>query len=224
MFDIQRVLGFNKLFKDFNSQEISWFLVTSQYQITNFSQGQFIAIEGEPLTKIGLVLDGKIEIQKNYPSGKKVVINQLTKGDVFGEVIIFSTKKVFPSSIVSVCQTKIMLVNKMNIMKICFQNEKFLRNLLQLLSEKILILDERLQFLAGETIRHKICLYLLECFREQKTFRIQVTNTREKMAEQFGVTRPSLSRELNRMAREKMIELDKHMIVIRDLSRLENFL
>ena len=63
-----------------------------------------------------------------------------------------------------------MLFDKINIMKICFQNEKFLRNLLQLLSEKILILDYRLRFLTGETIRQKICLYLLEQYQEQKNY------------------------------------------------------
>ena len=224
MFDIQQALSLNKLFKDFNSQEINRFLVSSQYQIMNYSPEQVVAIEGETLTKIGLILDGKVEVQKNYPSGKKVVIEQLGTGDVFGEVIIFSHKKVFPSTIVATLDSKIMLVPKSNLLKICFQNEKFLSNLLQLLSEKILMLNGRLQFLAGETIRQKICLYLLERYREQGATRVLITDSREKMAEQFGITRPSLSRELSRMAREGLIDLHKHMVIIKDLSGLENFL
>lgn len=224
MFNIQQALSLNKLFKDFNSQEINRFLVSAQYLTTDYSPEQVIAIEGETLTKIGLILDGKVEVQKNYPSGKKVVIEQLGSGDVFGEVIIFSHKKVFPSTIVASRNSKIMFVPKSNLLKICFQNEKFLSNLLQLLSEKILMLNGRLQFLAGESIRQKICLYLLERYHEQGTTSILISDTREKMAEQFGVTRPSLSRELSRMAREGLIELHKHIIIIKDLAGLENFL
>jgi CRP-like cAMP-binding protein len=221
MYDIKHALGFNKLFKDFNNKELINFLVNTQYQIKDYSAGQVIALEGDPLTKIGLILDGNAEIQKSLPSGKKIIINQLTTGDIFGEVIIFSNKKTFPSMIVAVHNTKIIFFDKINIMKICFQNEKFLRNLLQLLSEKILILDYHLRFLTGETIRQKICLYLLEQYQEQKNLCIHLTDTRETLAKQFGVTRPSLSRELHRMKREGLINLYKNIITISNLSLIE---
>ena len=224
MFNIQHALNINKLFKDFNNQEINQFLISSQYRTIDYQSGQVIAIEGEPLTEIGLVLDGIVEIQKNYSSGKTVVINQLGIGNIFGEVAIFSSKKVYPSTISSATKSKIMFVNKINVLKICLQNKKLLKNLLQLLSEKILILDQRLKFLSGETIRQKICLYLLEHYREQQALKIHIALSREKMAEQFGVTRPSLSRELNKMKLEGLIDLDKHTITIKALSALENVL
>jgi len=195
MFNIQHALNINKLFKDFNSQEINQFLVSSQYRTIDYQSEQVITIEGEPLIEIGLVLDGVIEVQKNYPSGKMVVIRT---------------------------NSKIMFVSKENILKICLQNDKFLKNLLQLLSDKILILDHRLHILSGETIRQKICFYLLERYWEQNTLTIPVNLSRQKMAEQFGITRPSLSRELSRMKREGFIDLDKHTIIIKDLSGLEN--
>jgi CRP-like cAMP-binding protein len=222
MFNIQYTLNINKLFKDFNSQEINQFLVSSKYRTIDYQSEQVIAIEGEPLIEIGLVLDGVIEVQKNYPSGKMVVISRFKMGDVFGEVAIFSNKHTYPSTIFSSTNSKIMFVSKENILKICLQNDKFLKNLLQLLSDKILILDHRLHILSGETIRQKICFYLLERYWEQNTLTIPVNLSRQKMAEQFGITRPSLSRELSRMKREGFIDLDKHTIIIKDLSGLEN--
>ncbi len=224
MFNIQHALSINKLFKDFSNQEINYFLISSYYRIVNYQPGQVVAIESEPLTEIGLVLDGIIEIQKDYPSGKKVVINQLKPGDVFGEVAIFSSKKVFPSSIFSTTSSKIMFVSKNRILKFCFQNKKFLHNLLQLLSEKILILNNSLNFLSGKTIRQKISLYLLESYREQKNLNIHMTISREKLAEQFGISRPSLSRELSKMKQEGLINLQKNFIIIKSLSSLKNIL
>ena len=224
MFNIQYALSTNKLFKDFTNQEINHFLISSYYRIVNYQPGQVVAIEGEPLTEIGLVLDGAIEVQKDYSSGKKVVINQLMTGDVFGEVAIFSSKKVFPSSISSTSRSKIMFVNKSRILKFCFQNKKFLSNLLQLLSEKILVLNHRLDFLSCATVRQKISLFLLEQYREQEILQIHIPISREKMAEQFGITRPSLSRELNRMKREGLINLQKNIIIINNLPSLEKIL
>jgi len=209
MFDLRNALNINMLFKDFSNQEINYFLVSSQYKIADYQAGQIIAIEGDSLTKIGLILEGTLEVQKNYPSGKTVTINQLTTGDTFGEVAIFSSKKIFPSTIFSSTDSKIMFVKKDNILRFCFQNEKFFKSLLQLLSEKILILDNRLGLLSRETIRQKISYYLIECYRETQTLQIHTAISREKMAEQFAITRPSLSRELSKMKREGLIDLHK---------------
>lgn len=222
MFDIHKAIRNNKLFKDFNFQEINHFLVSSQFYSTDYHANQVIAIESEPLNRIGLILDGTVEIYKMFPSGKKIVINHLSTGDVFGEVMIFSAQNIFPSTIISESKSKVMFINKANILKICYQNEKFLQNFLQLLSEKILSLDNRLQFLSRDTIRQKICLYLLECYHKQKTNCLFIPISREKMAELFGVTRPSLSRELSKMKEEGLLEIRRHTITLKDLTLLDH--
>ena len=221
MLDIRNALNMNILFKDFSNQEINYFLITSQYKIADYQAGQIIAIEGDPLTKIGLILGGTLEVQKNYPSGKTVTINQLTTGDTFGEVAIFSSKKIYPSTIFSTTDSKIMFVKKDKILRFCFQNDKFFKSLLQLLSEKILILDNRLCLLSRETIRQKICFYLIERYRQEQNLQIHTAISREKMAEQFAITRPSLSRELSKMKREGLIDLHKDTITIKNLNFLE---
>ncbi|MDP0953265.1 helix-turn-helix domain-containing protein, partial [Klebsiella pneumoniae] len=50
---------------------------------------------------------------------------------------------------------------------------------------------------------------------------IHLTDTRETLAEQFGVTRPSLSRELHRMKNEGLINLYKNIITTNNLSLIE---
>ena len=165
-----------------------------------------------------------MEIQKTYPAGKMIVINQISVGGVFGEVAIFSSKKTFPSTVVASLDSKVMFLNKINILQICFQNKKFLTNLLHLLSEKILILDHKLHFLSGETIRQKLCLYLIECYQTQNKLTIQLDISKRKMAEQFGVTRPSLSRELIQMKKEGLIDYVSNQIIIKSLQALESYL
>jgi len=224
MFDIQKALKGNTLFKDFTNQEINSFLVSSRYRTADYKAEQIIAIEGDSLSEIGLILNGLLEVQKHYPSGKTVAINQLQTGKVFGEIIIFSSMKFFPSTILSVTDSKIMFIEKDNILKICYQNEKFLRNLLYLLSEKILLLNNRLKFLSRETIRQKISYYLIDHYRKKNDFTVYTTISREKMAEQFGVTRPSLSRELSRMAQEGLITINRNTITINNLALLEQYL
>ncbi|HZK11568.1 MAG TPA: Crp/Fnr family transcriptional regulator, partial [Atribacterota bacterium] len=162
--------------------------------------------------------------QKTYPSGKIVVVNKIPAGGVFGEVAIFSSKNTFPSTVVASLDTKIMFLAKTDIIEICFQNKKFLNNLLHLLSEKILILDHKLHFLSGENIRQKLCLYLIESYEKQETLTIRLDMSKRKMAEQFGITRPSLSRELMLMKKEGLIDYGNTYIIIQNLQALEHYL
>ena len=224
MFDFKSALPKNSLFADFENQEMTDFIDSSHSKTVQYSIGQIIAIRGEPLNKIGLVLSGEVEIQKSYPSGKIVVVNKIPVGGVFGEVAIFSSKKTFPSTVVASLDSRIMFINKANIIEICFKNRKFLSNLLHLLSEKILILDHKLHFLSGESIRQKLCLYLIEQFEKHKNLTIPLDMPKHKMAEQFGVTRPSLSRELILMKKEGLIDYDTRHIIIQNLHKLENYL
>ncbi|MDD4363123.1 MAG: Crp/Fnr family transcriptional regulator [Atribacterota bacterium] len=221
MFDVQHSLSKNILFKEFTKIEINQFLVYSNYKTIDYQKNQVVALEGDPLTMIGLVLAGTLEIQKHYSSGKKVIIDKISTGDIFGEVSIFSSKNIFPSTITSITDSRIMFVKKNYFVKMCYKNKKFLQNLLQSLSEKILLLDNRLRFLASESIRQKISLYLLEEYKKNNTLRIRIDISREKMAEQFGITRPSLSREISRMKKEGIIQVDKNVILIKNLSCLE---
>jgi len=142
----------------------------------------------------------------------------------FSEVAMFSSKNTFPSTVMASLETKVMFLKKDNILQVCFNNKKFLNNLLHLLSEKILILDHRLHFLSGETIRQKICIYLVESYQNQKTLTIQQNISKRKMAEQFGVTRPSISRELIRMKKQGLIDYNNDQIIIQDLQALEHYL
>lgn len=224
MFDIKRTLSKNKLFTNFENQEITDFIISSHSKTYDYQAGQIMAIRGELLTKIGLVLSGEVEIQKSYPSGKIVVVNKIPAGGVFGEVAIFSSKKTFPSTVVASLDTKIMFLAKTDIIEICFQNKKFLNNLLYLLSEKILILDHKLHFLSGENIRQKLCLYLIESYEKQETLTIRLDMSKRKMAEQFGITRPSLSRELMLMKKEGLIDYGNTYIIIKNLQVLEHYL
>ncbi|HPK87632.1 MAG TPA: hypothetical protein PK267_06380, partial [Atribacterota bacterium] len=63
MFDIKRALSLNKLFKDFHNNEITDFLISSQYQTRDYTASQIIALEGDPLTQIGLLLSGKVSVE-----------------------------------------------------------------------------------------------------------------------------------------------------------------
>ena len=169
-------------------------------------------------------MNGGIEVQKTYPSGKVVTINRLSDGHIFGEVIIFSNKKTYPSTIVSSGDSEILFISQGDIIKLCSSNVTFLNNFMRVLSNRILNLSKILKELSYQTIRQKIASFLLDEYKNQKSLVIKINISRQEMAEQFGTTRPSLSRELINMKDDELIDFDKKTITIIDLEALEETL
>ncbi|MCY6485577.1 Crp/Fnr family transcriptional regulator [Clostridium aestuarii] len=217
-------LKFSKLFNAFTEEQLQQILNNINYKITSFNKDQVIAVEGDPISSIGIVLDGTIEVQKNYPSGKTVTISKIKQGDIFGEVIIFSNKKEYPATIISTDKSKIIFISKNDIMNLCSSNTIFLNKFMGLLSNKILMLNKKLKNLSYQTIREKICSYLIDEYKKQKKLIIKITHSRKAMAELFGITRPSLSRELINMKNDDLIDFNRQTITIKNLETLEDYL
>ncbi|WP_099187880.1 Crp/Fnr family transcriptional regulator [Tepidibacter mesophilus] len=222
MLDLQSTLKLSVLFKNVSDNDLNNILSNINYKIKSFNKNELIAIEGDPLNSIGIVISGNVEIQKIYPSGKTLTISTLSSGNIFGEVIVFSQKNTYPATLLPITSVDIMFISKEDILKICTINPDILKNFMSLLSNKILMLNKKVKTLSYQTIREKISSYLLDEYTKQKKLLIKIPYSRQEMSEQFAVTRPSLSRELIKMREEELIAFDKNTILIKDLDRLED--
>lgn len=212
------------LFKNMEITSIDNLLSKSNYSINYYNKDTFIAYEGDSCTSIGIVLSGNIEIQKAFASGKTVTIAKLSSGNIFGEVIIFSEVNKYPSTILSASDTSVLFISKTDIIKLCSLNNIMLSNFMGLLSNKILVLNKKLKNLSYETLRQRITNLLLEYYTTSNCLMFQLEYSRQEMAEQLGVPRPSLSRELSNMKNDGLIDYHKNTFKILDLGKLENIL
>lgn len=212
------------LFSQFNDKEIEACLSSIDYSIKNYSKNEMPAIEDDICSSIGIILSGSVEVQKIYESGKSLTLTTLDCGKIFGEVIIFSNKNTYPSSIVASEKSKIMFIPQKSILKLCKENSIFLNKFMTLLSNKILMLNKKVKAMSYQTIKQKLANYILEEHNTQKSMIIKMAYSKKQLAEQLGIPRPSLSRELINMKDEEIIDFDKNTIKILDIAELEELL
>lgn len=193
-------------------------------RITSYGRSQTIAFEGDECSSIGIVLDGHVEIQKLFLSGKTLTISTLSPGDTFGEVIVFSNMRRYPSTIVSSSSSKVMYIGRDDIVQLCLSDKGILKNFMELLSNKILMLNRKITLLSFDTLREKVCNYFMDEYRKQKSKDILLPLSRKEMAEALGVQRPSLSREFINMKDEGLIDFDKNRVTLLDIPALEDYL
>ena len=211
------------LFKDIKYEDLSNFLNLSNYTIKKYPKGNVVVIEGSRCEELGILLEGLLEVQTLYPSGKLLTLAQLKPVETFGEAILFSKMNKFPATIEVIKDSKIMFIKKENLINCLTNCHKFMENFLELLSNKLLILNKKVKMLSLESIRKKIENFLMEEYKKQGSNIIKVSLSRKEMAEHMGIQRPSLSRELIKMREEGIIEFDKKVIIIKDIEALSKF-
>lgn len=212
------------LFSKFSDTEISDCLSSIDYSIKSYAKNEMPAIEDDICSSIGIIISGSVEVQKIYESGKSLTLAALSCGKIFGEVIIFSNKNTYPSTIVSSDKSEIMFIPKESILKLCRENSIFLNNFMTLLSNKILMLNKKVKTMSFQTIKQKLANYILEEYTAQKSIMIKMAYSKKQLAEQLGIPRPSLSRELINMRNDKLIDFNKNTIKILNIKGLEELL
>ena len=195
------------MFKNKSEEYILEVFKDANYTIKNYSKNDIIALEGDICTCVGLILEGSIDIKRTL--GTKVIhVSSFTKGHIFGEVIAFSDINLYPATVISASSSKIMFISKDNFIKYCTSHKDFLERFLNDLTNKIFVLNKSITNLTFNSIRQKICNFLITEYKLQKSYNIKLKMTKEKIAESLGITRPSLSRELINMKDEG---LDLHI-------------
>ena len=218
------------LFKGLTPEELQNLIASINYSISDNCkncvecQTCIIALEGDLCDSLGIVLQGELEVQKHYASGKVVTLAKLNKGKTFGEAIAFSETNIYPATIVSYKGSIILYISKKDIIAMCSSYPQVLNNFMQLLSSKILLLNKKIKELSFETLRQKISNYLLSQYEIQKTKALILPISRKNLAEHLGVQRPSLSRELVNMKDDGLIDFNKNLVQLKDLKGIESTL
>lgn len=214
----------NDLFKGLDIEEIEDILKNISFTKIKYRKGEILAHEGEVCTSLGVILEGTIEMQRIYCNGKYIVIKKLSKGEVFGEALIFSEKSFYPLTVLAVNDCLIMYIKKEEILSLCFQNKKILENFISLLSNKVLMLNKKIKNISFKSIKEKVSNYILEESIIQNTNTISLNESKEDIAAKLGIPRPSFSRELMRLKILGIIDFNRTFIKIINKEELENIL
>ena len=221
MKDILNLLKNNFLFKGIDSENLKEIYEETKYHINKYDKGEIIAHEEERCSTIGLILEGTIELQRIYPSGKYIVLNKLTLGDVFGEAIIFSKQENYPATVIALNQCSILYIDKVDMLELFSREKRILENFLELLSNKVLMLNSKIKNISFKNIKHRVINYILETMKLQKNSVIKLKESKESIAAALGIPRPSLSRELINLRDMGYIDFDRSNIKILDIEALE---
>ena len=214
----------NQLFGGLKSDEINKVLGCSNAKFETFEDGQTVFQKDDVINNIGIVTEGEFNLISQKFKGARVIVTTLERNDMFGEALIFSTATTSPYDLVSFGKSEALFIPKSFFITVCpnacsFHN-KLVSNMLAILSDKIVMLNNKMKILNAESIKSKIAIYLLSIYNKNNKLIFDMPMKRQELSEFLGVTRPSLSREFSNMQKDEIIDVYRSSIKILDLKKL----
>ncbi|MDS0528373.1 Crp/Fnr family transcriptional regulator [Clostridium sp. SHJSY1] len=220
MLDFIEMLKHVDLFKGLTSQNIENLFTKDSYFIKDYKKSSVIYFQKEKCVTLDIVLKGVVSIEGIDDKGNYIAISDFNAGDMIGGNLLFCNNNFYPMTILAKTDVNIIHLKKDLILELCQRNTTFLTNFLELLSDKTMILADRIRTLSFKSLRKSISDFLIYESYAQKSNKVKLALTKKSLAEKFGVQRTSLSRELNKMREDGVIEYDANSITILDKDSL----
>lgn len=208
------------LFDGFSSGELADIFDKSSYKIENYQKDTVIYFQNQRCTTFDIILQGKILIQKIDTRGDVLTVSSFGGGDYLGANLLFAQNNTYPMTVVSKSASTLLHIERPLILDLCQNHKDFLIKYLQSISNRTLILTDKINTLTMKTLRQRITEFLAYEYYRQKNPRIKLSMTKKELSEKLGVQRPSLSRELSKMRKDGILEFDAKYITIMDLDSI----
>jgi len=203
------------LFRGLKTAEIQQFCECFGGTVRHFKRGSTVVREGDLLKQFGVVVGGEAKSYKTDISGKQFIVTVIKEGGYIGALLAGMTNKQSPVTVEASDKLSVLFVPFAKLTKPCKNNcschPKIISNFIGGISEKAMLLYERIDCLIKPSIREKMFMFLAQYERDVS---FEIPFDREGLAEYLNVDRSALSRELSRMKSEGIIDYHRNTFTI----------
>lgn len=207
------VLKRTKLFSGVGEEDISSLLSCLGARKKEYKKGEYILREGEHISDIFILVEGKIHIQKDDYWGNRSILSVISVGEMFGEGYAAPESGALLNDVVAVEDSSVIFFDVKRILTTCSSACRFhnmiVQNMFFAISDKNRRLVQKLGHMSGRTTRAKLISYLSEEAKRQGSSAFTVPFNRQQLADYLCVDRSAMSNELCKMRDEGMIKFEK---------------
>lgn len=200
----------NPLFAGIGYEELQSMLGCLNARDTFINKGNPVFLEGDPAGFVGIVLEGSVRIVRDDYYGQRTLLTQAEPGDIFAEAYACAGVDTMPVSGYAASDSRVLLLHSRKMLTVCtnacgFHN-RLVKNLLQVVAQKNLLLNRKIQFMSQKTTREKLMAYLLDQAKQKGSDEFVIPLDRQALADFLGVERSAMSAELSKLRRDGILE------------------
>ena len=216
------VLKRTKLFSGVGEDNIASLLSCLGARKKEYKKGEYILREGEHISDIFILVEGKIHIQKDDYWGNRSILSVISVGEMFGEGYAAPESGALLNDVVAVEDSSVIFFDVKRILTTCSSVCRFhnmiVQNMFFAISDKNRRLVQKLGHMSGRTTRTKLISYLSEEAKRQGSSAFTVPFNRQQLADYLSVDRSAMSNELSKMQRDGLIRVDRSRFTLTGLN------
>ncbi len=192
---------------------MNFFNILNEFELNTYTYlktykaGDTIFNSGEVCDKIGLIEKGEASIITITHTEKEETISYLSKGSMFGDLLVFASNNLYLGHCICKFDTTIRYISKINLIKL-FSNNNILNSYLSNISDKAQAIKKENKLLKHNNLEDRIIHYLIEESINSKSSVIKIKNI-TSLANILSIPRESLSRSLKILVDKKSIIIKK---------------
>ena len=212
------------LFAGLNREELTALLDHSSCRIRSFGKGELVAVAGDEIGFMHIVVGGLVTGEMVDFAGKVIKIEDIEPPRPLAPAFLFGEQNKYPVNITAGSDVNILSIPRDEFLKMMQSSERVLRNFVNIVSSRGQFLSNKIRFLSFSSIKGKLAQYLLDLAKKQGEGSMQLPHSQAQLSELFGVARPSVGRAISELNQEGIIRTEGKQVEILDLHRLSALL
>ncbi len=213
--DIDTLEGLRKcpLFEGFSDNEIIDLMHAIRYRVTRLFKGDFLFVAGEDCIHANILIDGEVVAYLEGASDRYIRMSTFHAGNMFAPAFLFAQERRYPVTVQATANTKVLRIHSADFERLLELDSRLTKNFAVILSNLIAGLTKKVEMLLL-SVREKIVFFLKEEQRRQQSNTIQLSMSRQELADHFSIQKYSLQRALNELQENGAIRVDGKTIEI----------
>lgn len=196
--------------------------IASCARVRVFARDELLFMQGQPVRNLVLIQSGSVKSTQLSPGGTEVILWMNGTGDAVG-VPGDLTACNHTCSARAMEQCRALIWEYARLRNLVAEYPQIRKNISQILSTRLNELEERFREVATEKVAKRVALALLRLLKQvgkQSPGGIEVSLSREELAQMTGTTLYTISRLLSRWGEEGFLQPRREAVIIRDPGRL----
>lgn len=204
----------NPLFRGITPERLSADLEEISFHTHSYKKGEILAQQGAVCNRLVILTKGSVRGEMIDYSGRLIKVEDIAAPKAIAPLFLFGEENRYPVEVTANEPTEVIELPKSSVLSLFRKNEQFLENYMNLSANYARTLSDKLFFMSFKTIRQKLASYLLRLHKQQQQAHITLDRSQQELSDYFGVSRPSLARELAHMQEDGLLIADRKHITI----------
>jgi CRP/FNR family cyclic AMP-dependent transcriptional regulator len=207
-----------EIFQDLSSNELEE--MDRQITMSSCAPGRIFYMPEDSGEVLFLLKKGRVQLYRISPNGKKLVVETLGPGAIFGEMSLVG-QGMHNTFAEAVDECLLCVMSRSDVERLMRDKPMVSFRFVEALGDRVASLESRLEEIAFKSIPARLASLLLRLSDEQGEENVISGYTHQDLGEMLGTYRETVTQTLNEFKSDGLVDISRKRVEIRDRNGLE---